>query len=126
MKRTFLWPPVLEHGGATMTPDPATDRTGAALRQLIRLMVQDCASTNPWNAADRLGVDDPTWSAGTVQNDAILEDRVRRHLRRLEDQRRARLVAVRARRESGDLVVDVEYDDLEVGRRDRLEVRRDR
>ena len=43
MRRTLVWPPVLEGGRATMTPDPDEDApdSGMCLRQTIALGLLD-------------------------------------------------------------------------------------
>lgn len=118
-----------------MTSDPADPRgnLGEALEQLIAMRLLPQNSRNPWNKRDRLGTEDRTYRSSQREDIARLEADVRRHFDELETQRRARLVSVSTRREATEadtgrdrsrLVVAVEFDDLELQQRRRLEVSR--
>lgn len=128
-KRTITWPPVVEGGRLSMTADPTgaadADARGAALRQVIRLRLGDGYSTNGFNAPDRLGIADPTFGAASVSGLATIRSEVVRHFRALERERRAKLVTVAVDPgQAGTVTVRIEYEDLETGGRDRMELAR--
>jgi hypothetical protein len=123
MQRSILWPPVIRGGRCAMTPaTTATTDRGRALRQVISLRVQDGTSSNPWPPAPDLGTRDATFTANTVAAQALSEATIRGHFDALEAARRARLVAIRTTADGAQRLVVIEYEDLETGDRQELEV----
>jgi hypothetical protein len=124
MRRTIEWPPRVVGGRLAMTPDPDTDPAdpGLSLRQIVRLSCLPGRSTNAFNDADRLGVDDATWSAQNSAGEATMREGIVRQFARLERERRARLVELSfTRSRTGELGVRVSYEDLESGTRQEME-----
>lgn len=130
MKRTIRWPPTVEGGRLVLTADPDdtdadTDARGEGLRQIIRLRLLDGRSDNAFNEPDNLGIRDPTFSQANAAGLARLRAEVTRHFRELERQRRAKLVSVAVNQaEAGTVEIRIEYEDLETGGRDRMELAR--
>ena len=126
--RSIRWPPVLSGGRLLMTPDPDDPRLtpedrGIELRQLLAICVQDATGANPFNAGAGLGVRDATFSGQSNGSKAQVRARIETQFRRLEAARRARLTDVTfAKGEAaGELLVQITYEDLETGSRQRLE-----
>lgn len=126
MKRTIVWPPQLSGGRCAMTPDPNSpgDDPDEALRQIVRLALFEGTSTNAWNVRDRLGIADPAFGPVSVAGQARLRAEIERQFKRLEKSRRAKLVAVTFRPGDAQMLLDVEYENLESGGRDRMEIAR--
>lgn len=128
MRRSILWPPKLAGGRLAMTPDP--NDPGAdfdvELRQIIGLGLLDGSSGNPFNAGDELGVNDPTFRGATNAERGVIRGQIRRRFRRLERDRRARLVSVEFRTDTVQgnprLLADITYTNLETGERRDMEL----
>lgn len=117
MRRTLVWPPVLEGGRAAMTPDPDEDApdSGMCLRQTIALGLLDGESTHPWG--DRQ-VPDATFDRRSIQDAPRRRARIVERFRRLERDRRARLISVEElQAPAGEILIRVLYEDLESGER---------
>lgn len=115
MAKTLVWPPKIVHGGAAMTSGP-----DEANRQAIRLALTRGPSGNAFHDSPALPVFEPL----SQRTEAAVRHHVEGVFRGLERDRRARLIAVSFARDqaAGDLVVNVEYLDLETTRRDRMEL----
>lgn len=128
MKRTILWPPKVLGGRLAMTEDPSSDPVdpGAALRQIIRLNLLDGSHANPFHGTG--GVPDATFRAADPTTRARLRSDVREVFRRLERTHRAKLIgqsfAPPDPDAPGRLVLQIEYEDLETGGRQNMEIAR--
>lgn len=125
MKRTLAWPPRFEGGGLAMTADPddaLADDPGEALRQIVRLRMLPGENGNPFNS--ELGLDGPTWQPLNQRTATQARAQVITQFEALEQGVRARLIAVDviADADDGILRINVDYEDLETGRRESLEV----
>ena len=109
---SIQWPPDLTTGR------PARVEGASALRQVIALALLGDASADPFAAGRGLDQPDPAW-----RSSAGIAARVRAVFARLASERRAELVDVQVRRESGRVMVAIDYRDLEQGdRRASMEV----
>lgn len=121
-KRSIRWPLDLENGRVQYTDDPSdpsADR-GEELRQVIRLRLFPGTSANAWN--DNLGTADQTFKPMTARSDGEIRASVKAHFATLERRRRAKLATLTITRPNPSTrLVAIEYDDLEMGGRGRLE-----
>ena len=125
MRRTVTWPPRLESGGWAMTAapdDPLAEDPGESLRQIIRLRVLPGTNSNAFNGP--IGLTDPTWQPLTTRSAARTRAGIITQFDGLEQGNRARLLGVELRADPADGVmrIEVDYEDLETGRREGLEV----
>lgn len=125
MKRTMTWPPQVQGGRASMTPDPDSDPLdpNVALRQVIRLAILDGTSSNPWNSG--IGTPDATFKSNDGTTKARLRTRIRAVFKRLERTHRAKLASLSFPRDPTQpsvLNVEIAYINLETGGRDRMEI----
>lgn len=106
-----------------MTPDPSTDPAdpGLSLRQIVRLSLLPGGSTNAFNLADKLGVDDATFQRNNAATEGKIREGTTRQFARLERDARARLIDLTFTRRAGNLGVRVRYEDLENGTRESME-----
>lgn len=116
MARSIRWPPEIVDGRLVWTQDPAE-----ATRQIVRLSISPGTSAHPF--VSRRGV--VPWGAQATGGEAETRRRISEAFRKLEAERRARLVSLAFERRGGELLALVSYEDLETGRRDRLEGRID-
>jgi len=116
MARSIRWPPEIVDGRLVWTQDPAE-----ATRQIVRLSLSAGTSSHPFVA--RRGV--TPWSAQAAGGEAEARRRIADTFRKLEAERRARLVSLSFERRGGEFLALVSYEDLETGRRDALEGRID-
>lgn len=94
------------------------------LPAIIALGLLPGESTNPYNKRDGLVPEDLVWEAASPEGYARGEALVRRLMRSLERQRRARLLEVSraGRSESGELRFRVRFVNLETGATDEVVV----
>lgn len=123
MKRSLHFPLRVTGGRLVMTPAPSAGADPTALNQILALSLLDATSTNPWNAADDLGLRDPTFSSRRA-TEARVRARIRARFTRLERAKRCRLIEAALTWEGAELRVVITYESLETGDRQQLEVRR--
>lgn len=121
-RRSIMWPPVLEGGRLEMTPDPdlATgEDLDVELSQIIALSLLPFSSTNPWHSG--LGMRDGTWDAQNRTTQGAVRAAIKERFRKLEAEKRARLLDVTFTDKPGERSVVVEYLSLETSRKARTE-----
>ena len=126
MRRTIIWPPVIDGGQVMMTPDPDLESSDEdqALEQSLGLGLLPGNSSNPWNTQEGVGVPDQTFSAINGASRRVRRGEVEERFASLERERRARLVSINERTSAdGAVFVEIEYENLETGERSRLEAR---
>ena len=115
MRRSIVWPPKVVAGRLAMHPDPAsvTADPNVAVGQIVALGCLDATSTNPWNTAEQLGIEEQAFRP----DDGALRAGVKRRFRQWERERRARLIAVEAKKSGSETRIRIEYENLETSER---------
>ena len=124
MSRTFKWPLEIDSTGRIQIMDDSEESKVQALKQLIILSIFPSKTTNPWLRWEGIGMDDWTFkqSYDTIPK---MRRRVMEVFDNLESNGRARLLSVDFGEDLGGkgLVVQIKYQNLEVGTSDSLLMR---